>query len=261
MFKKCGKLILIIAVTTGWLFSGWPHIDNLFPNINHVDAAIGDIGHWRDSIGGQIPGTSFAAFETDQQIRNDGIYTRPNNSTIELDEAGTYLVTATIRGVDNSNGRYNAQARVALTSGTGTVFTSYFTGYSRDNSEDTAWFRAVAVIVNASADAQIQLQRRRDTDAPTSGSIAGESDVQVVRINPTNYGIYAIGGTSNVYGGTTPNTVDFTAVTSESSTAAIQGNTTTETVTVKGDNKRYLVAWSVSVDTGGARTQRIGHLE
>jgi hypothetical protein len=47
----------------------------------------------------------------------------------------------------------------------------------------------------------------------------------------------------------------------QSNTAAIEGNTTTETITLKGDNKKYLVAWSVSGNTGGARTQRIGHLE
>ncbi|MCA9397515.1 hypothetical protein KC573_01690, partial [candidate division WWE3 bacterium] len=223
--------------------------------------AIGDIGHWRDSIGGQIPGTTFAAFEFDQQIRNDGIYSRPNNSTIQLDEAGSYLIISTIRGVDNSNGRYNAQARVALTSGSGSLFTSYYTGYSRDASEDTSWFRAVGVVLNATANTQVQVQRRRDTDAPTSGSVAGESDVQVVRINPDNYGLYAMGATSGSVGGTTPNTMDVTAVTVESSTSAIEGNTSTDTITVKGDNKRYLTAWSVSGDTGGSRTQRIGHLE
>lgn len=241
-------------VITGWLFSG-------FPAPEFANAAIGDIGHFRDSVGGQIPGTGFAGFNFNQQIRNDGIYTKPNNSTIQFTEAGSYLVISTIRGVDNSNGRYNAQARIALTAGTGNVFSSYYTGYSRDNSENTAWFRAVGVIINASANAQVQVQRRRDTDAPTSGSIANQSDVQVIRINPTNYGIYAIGGTGNAYGGTVPNTVDITANSFQSSTASIEGNTTTETVTIKGNNKKYLVAWSISGDTGGGRTQRIGHLE
>ena len=252
MFKKSEKIIIFTYVIIGWLFSSSP--------LYLADAAVGDIGHWRDSVGGQIPGTSFAAFETDQEIRNDGIYTRPDDSTIELDEAGDYLIISTIRGVDSSNGRYNAQARIALTSGSGSLFTSYYTGYSRDTSEDTAWFRAVGVVIGASANAQIQVQRRRDTDAPTSGSIAGESDVQVVRINPTNYGIYAIGGTGAAYLGTTLNTVNITAVTAESDTNAIQGDTGTETITVKGDNKRYLIAWSVSGNTGGSRTQRIGQL-
>lgn len=224
-------------------------------------AAVGDIGWWRDCVGGQIPGTIFSAgFDFDAELRNDGIYSKPDNATIQLDEAGTYLIIASIRGVDTSNGRYNPQARVALTSGSGTLFTSYYTGYSRDNSENVNWTRAVGVVLGASSGAQVQVQRRRDTDAPTSGSVACESDVQVVRIAPTNYGLYAFGNTSNTYGGTSPNTVDITALSSESDTAAISGNTTTDTVTVKGDNKRYLVLWSVSGATGGSRTQRIGEL-
>ena len=41
--------------------------------------------------------------------------------------------------------------------------------------------------MNASANAQVQVQRRRDTDAPTAGSIANQSDVQVIRLSQTNY--------------------------------------------------------------------------
>lgn len=223
--------------------------------------ALGDIGHWRDSAGGQVSGTSFAGFNFAQQVRNDGIYTRPDNATIELDQAGDYLIVATIRGNSTSNARNTEQSRIAQTSGSGTLFTSYYTGYSRDNSEDDYWTKAVGVIIGATADSQIQVQTRRDNDAPTGGSIANASDVQVIRIQQTDYGIYAIGNSGNAYGGTSPNTVDLTSVTAESNTLAIQGSTSTDSVTVKGDNKRYLVAWSVSGATGGNRTQRIGHLE
>lgn len=223
--------------------------------------ALGDIGHWRDSAGSQIPGTSFAGFNFAQQVRNDGIYSRPDNATIELDQAGDYLIVATIRNNDTSNDRTNIQSRIAQTSGSGSLFTSYYTGYSRDTSEDDNWTKAVGVIIGATADSQIQVQTRRDADAPTGGSVAYESDVQVIRIYQTNYGIYAIGGSGNAYGGTSPNTVDLTSVTAESNTLFIQGSTTADSVTVKGDNKRYLVAWSVSGNTAGNRTQRIGHLE
>ena len=226
-----------------------------------VHAAVGDIGHWQDSAGGQLPTTSFAAFQFASQQRNDGSYTKPDSSTIELDEAGHFLIISTIKGVDTSNARDNHQSKIVLTSGTGTLFTSHYTGYSRDNSENYYWTRAVGVLINGSTNAQVQVQYRGDTDLPTGGSTANESDVQVVRINPDNWGIYAFGATTGAMGGTTPNTADITAVTLESSTAAIEGNTTTETVTVKGDNKRYLVAWSISGTTGGSRTQRIGHLE
>ena len=262
--KSKGKIFLVFLLVLTLLFSGWPQIwqnPKIPPKIPKAQAAVGDIGHWRDSVGGQIAGTTFGAFNFDSQIRNDGIYTHPSNSTIELSEAGSYLIIASLRSNDNSNGRTNIQSRVALTSGTGNLFTSNYTGYSRDSSEHENWTRAVGILINGSANAQVQIQVRRDTDAPTGGSVANASDVQVVRINPSNWGMYAIGGSGNAYGGTTPNTVDVSSATLESNTSAIEGNTTTDTVTVKGDNKRYLVAWSVSGNTGGSRTQRIGHLK
>jgi len=254
------KIFIFILILIQVLFAGnfWMLINIFIPN---ATAAIWDIWHWRDSVWGQIPGTTFAGFDFNQQIRNDGIYTKPNNSTIQLNEAWDYLVISTIRGVDNSNGRYNAQARLALTSGSWDVFSSYYTGYSRDNSENTAWFRTVWVVLNASANSQVQIQRRRDTDAPTSWSIANESDVQVIRISQSNYWLYGIWGTGNAYGWTTPNTIDVANVLAQSNIASIEWNTGSDTITLKGDNKKYLVAWSVSFVNGWARTQRIGHLE
>lgn len=258
MFKIIRKSSLIIAIVFSMVFSGFPHVNKVF-------AAIGDIGHWRDSDvpgdGGQIPGLSFAPFLFDTELQNDGIYSRPNNGTIQIDEAGDYLIIATTRDNDTSNGRYNSQLRVALTAGAGNVFSSYYSGYSRDTSEDESWTRAVGVIIGAGVGTQFQVQKRRDTDAPTGGSVTDASDVQIVQINPTNYGIYGIGGTNNIYGGTTPNTVEIDQIITESDTASIEGNIATDTVTIKGDNKKYLVAWSVSFGGGGARTQRIGHLD
>ncbi|MDC0505968.1 hypothetical protein OAN96_00050 [Candidatus Gracilibacteria bacterium] len=229
--------------------------------VGQVHAEIGDIGHWRDSTGGQIPGTGFAGFDFDSEIRNDGIYSKPTDDTIQLSEAGDYLIIATTQDEDNSNGRYNSQLRVSQIAGTGELFTSHYSAYSRDNSENESWTRAVSVVIGASANAQIQVQKRRDTDAPTGGSIANASDVQVIRLDQTNYGIYGIGGTGNNYGGTTPNTVSIDSVVDESNIAAIQANLGADTVTLRGDNKKYLIAWSTSFTGGGNRTQRIGHLE
>lgn len=226
-----------------------------------VYAGIWDIGHWRDNTGGQIPGTAFSGFNYNQEIRNDGIYTKPSGSVIELDEAGDYLIIATTRDNDTSNGRYNPQLRLNQTAGTWDFFTSYYTWYSRDNSEDDSWTRAIGVVVWASADSRIEVQKRRDTDAPTWGSIVNESDVQVIRLSQTNYGIYQIAWTGNAYGGITANTVDVTSVVSESDVAAIEGNIGTDTITLKGDNKKYLIAWSVSFAGTGNRTQRIWHLD
>lgn len=231
-------------------------------NASFVQAAIGDVGHFRDATGSQIPGTAFTPFNFSAEIRNDGIFSRPNNATIQFDEAGDYLVISTTQDADDSNGRYNPQTRMELIAGQGDVFTSHYSGYSRDNSENQSWTKTVGVVIGASVGAQIQIQKRRATDAPTGGSIINQSDLQVVQINPTNHGIYSIGGTGNVYGGTTPNLVDLTSIDSESDIASIEGSTATDTVTLKGNNKRYLVGWSVSGEgTNNQRTQRIGHLE
>lgn len=254
MFKKIRKFSFIITIVFSMVFSGFPHINQVF-------AAIGDIGHWRDSIGGQIPGTGFAAFNFNNELQNDGIYSRPNNGTIQIDESGDYLIIATTRDNDTSNGRYNSQLRVELTAGTGDIFSSYYSGYSRDTSEDESWTRALGVIIGANPGTQFQIQKRRDTDAPTGGSVTDASDIQIVRINPTNYGIYGIGGVNNGYGGITPNTVEIDQIITESDTGSIEGNIATDTVTIKGNNKKYLVAWSVSFTGTGSRTQRIGHLE
>lgn len=100
-------------------------------------------------------------------MRNDGIYSKPSNDTIELDEAGDYLIIATTQDDNNSNGRYNSQLKVVRTAGSGELFTSHYTGYSRNNSEDKSWTRAVSVLIGGSANARVQIQKRRDTDAPT----------------------------------------------------------------------------------------------
>ena len=228
---------------------------------NHIaNAEIGDIGHWKDSVWGQIPGTTFAGFNFNQEIRNDGIYTKPSNDTIQLNEAWDYLIIATTHDEDTSNGRYNSQLKVEQTAGTWELFTSHYSAYSRDNSENESWTRAISVIIGASANSQVQVQKRRDTDAPLWWSVVNNSDVQVIRLDQTNYGIYGIWGTGNSYGWVTPNVVDIDSIVSESDITAIRGNTTTDEITLMGDNKKYLIAWSTSFTVWGVRTQRSGHL-
>jgi len=212
-------------------------------------------------VWGQIPGTWFGGFNFNQEIRNDGIYTKPSNDVFELSEAGDYLIIATTSDEDTSNGRYNSQIKAEQISGTWDFFTSHYTGYSRDNSENVSWTRAVSVVIWASAGSQIQIQKRRDTDAPTGWSIINASDIQIIRIDQTNYGIYWIAGTGNSYGWTIPNTVSVDSIISQSNTSAIEANLATNSITLKWDNKKYLLAWSASFNGTGGRTQRIGHLE
>ena len=92
---------------------------------------------------------------------------KPNASTVQVGEAGDYLVIATTHDDSDTNDRYTSQLRIQQIAGTGNSFSSYFTGYSRNNAEDESWTRAISVIVGASANSQFQVQKRRDTDAPT----------------------------------------------------------------------------------------------
>jgi len=230
-------------------------------NLWVVYGAIWDIGHWRDGAWSQIPGTTFWGFNFNTEIRNDGIYTKPNDSTIQVSEAGDYLIIGTTHDEDASNGRYNSQLRVSQIAGTGDIFSSHYTGYSRDNSENESWTRALWVVIWASANSQFQVQKRRDTDAPTWWSVINSSDLQVIKLDQTNYGIYGIWWTWNSYWWTTPNTVDIDSIVSQSNISAIEGDTVWNTITLKWNDKKYLIAWSVSFNTWGARTQRVGHLE
>lgn len=223
--------------------------------------AIGDIGHWRDSAGLQIPGTTYAGFNFASQQRNDNTtYSKPNDSTIEIEEAGDYLIWGHLVGTDASNGRHNPQARLNLTTGSGNLFSSSCTGYSRNNNNNDWSVHFFGIYRNGAVNDQIQIQVRRDTDAPTTGSTANASDVQIVRLGDGyNYGFYQ--STSSVaLGGTTPNDVSFQTTVFESDTAAIEIQVNDTDIRIKGDNKRYLIAYSVSGDGAGSRTQRISRL-
>mgnify|MGYP005620631597 CR=1 FL=1 len=227
-----------------------------------IFAAVWDIGHWRDDAWGQVPGTSFWGFNFANEIRNDGIYTKPSASTVQVSEAGDYLIIATTQDQDSSNNRYNPQLRINQTAGSGDLFSSYYNWYSRSNQEDTAWTRAIWIVIWASANSRFEVQKRRGDDSITWWSVANASDLQVVRLDQTNYGLYALWGTWNAYGGTSPNAVDITSIINESDTNVIEVNTTTNTINLKWNNKKYLIAWSVSFEgAGNTRTQRIWHLE
>ena len=88
-----------------------------------AEAADGDIGIWGDSAGLQIPGTSFAAFNFATEERNDGAYTFTGGNNLNFDEPGNYLLIATVKLDDSSNGRANYEGRFTYT-GTGNFVVS-----------------------------------------------------------------------------------------------------------------------------------------
>ena len=223
--------------------------------------AIGDIGHWRDSAGSQIPGTSFAGFNfAGQQRLDNGSYTKPNNSTIQFTNAGDYLLTWHLKGSDTSNGRHAPQSRAAVTTGSGAFFTTYYSGFNRNTANSTFGTDGFAFYRAAASD-QVQIQWKRDTDAPTGGTDINESDLQVVRLGDSyNYGIYNSTDNNQAYGGTTATDINFQTTILESNTAQIEKVSNTD-IRLKGDAaKRYLICYGVSGDTAGSRTQRVSRV-
>ena len=224
--------------------------------------SVGSIGHWRDTAGGQIPGTAFAGFNmAGQQRLDDSAYSKPNDSTIEFEEAGDFLIWGHAVGTDGSNGRHTPQFRLAQIVGTFDLFTSYCSGYNRNNANNDWGVVFFAVCRGVAANDQVQLQWRRDTDAPTVGSTANASDIQVVRLGDSwNYGIYESASADNAYGGTTPNDVAFATTVVETDTAVIEKQVGDTDIRIKSNNKRFLILYSVAGDNGGSRTQRVGRL-
>jgi hypothetical protein len=165
--------------------------------------------------------------------------------------ADGYLIIAAIEYHDTSNGRFNPQLKMTLDSGTGNFVGSPSGGYNRDNSEDRSYVRAFAFIDNPSASAQIGVQWKADADDSTGGT--ERSTIQVIPLYYSNIGIYA-STDHTLMGGTTPNQVPGFTATHESDTAAIE--IASNVVTVKGDNKRYLILGSQFFEGRGGRTQR-----
>ena len=221
------------------------------------------LGKWSGGTTSLLPTTSWAApnalFPT--QDRNDGsAYSFASaTSTLTLPASGLadgYLLVAAFEFEDTSNGRHNPQGKIIQASGTGNFVGGPTGGYNRDNSEDRAYVRCFAFVDNPSASATFQFQWKRDTDAPTGGTV--RSEFQVIPLYYSNHGIYS-STTAALYGGTTPNQVTGWSAVNESDTAAIE--LVSNVVTVKGDNKNYLVFGSQFYEGRGGRTQRWFGLE
>ncbi len=211
------------------------------------------------------PSTTFSSpanvFDTVE--RNDGYTWDAANSRVTLPAtipAGVdgYAIVAMVEYEDTSNGRHNPQARITQNSGTGDFLSAATSGYNRDNSEDRSYVETVAFVNGPSGSASFDWEWRRDTDAPTGGTV--RATLEVIPLAYTNHGLYTSTQAASPGGTTTTPIGSFTAV-SESDTAAIEltgGNL----VTVKGDNKRYLLIGSYYWQgIGSSRTQRWGGFE
>ena len=211
-----------------------------------------------------VPTTSWAApnalFPT--PVRNDSsAYTwTSSTSTVTLPSSGLadgYLLVARLQYDDASNGRVSIAGRFQQTDGTGNFVNGQSGGYSRNNNNDKSYITPWAFIDNPSASATIQFQWQRESDAPTAGT-GGKYSLDVIPLYYSNHGIYS-GTDATTLGGTTRNVVTLSTTVNESDTAAIQR--VSNVVTVKGDNKRYLILssqWYNNFgESGTTRTQRI----
>ena len=209
------------------------------------------------TIGTLVPTTSWAApnglFPTTD--RNDGsAYTwTSSTSTVTLPSSGLadgYLVVAAFEYEDSSNGRFNPVGRIQQTGGTGNFVTGYATGYSRDASEDRAYVRTWGFVDNPSASATLQFQWTRDTDAPGASDGTVRSEFQVIPFYYSDIGLYS-STYSTATGGTTPS-----QITGFTGTDGTNITITSDTVSVTGDNKRYLLLGGAFHDINTGRTQR-----
>lgn len=217
-------------------------------------------GHWRDNAGNQTPTTSWAGFNMASQIRNDSgsNLTKPNDSTVQVGEAlpsgKAKIFIANIKWDTSHNNRGNIQARFVLSSGTGNLFTTYATGFVRNTSNNETWVRVIGVLTGNSLNAQVQLQWRRSSQGITTATLANVSDLQVADLYYSEIGMYTDSVGNQALGGTTRTTVNLDTNVQQTNTAAIER--VGDQVTMKGDNKKYLILGSVAGDTGGSRTQR-----
>ena len=204
-----------------------------------------------------LPGTTWAApnglFGTTAD-RNDGsIYGwADSNATITLPSSGLadgYLFLWGFEHEDTSNGRHNPVGRMVQASGTGNFVSANTGGYARDTSEDRAYVAGWSFVDNPSASATFQFQWKRDTDAPTGGTV--RSFIQAIPFYYSDIGLYTSTSTTAT-GGTTP-----TQITGFTGTDGTNITITSNQISVTGDNKRYLCLGAAYHEgMGGTRTQR-----
>ena len=226
-------------------------------------AAVGDIGIWVDQDGGLTATETFAKipFEgTGNEVRNDGGYTY-NTSTddVTIADAGNYLILYFMRQ-DNTNVRIQIQTRVTLN---GTALAgSYGYGYSRNNNNDELYARGAALALNVSADDEIAVEWRRDTDNGQVGTVAGVSELMIVRLPDDADAAYGHYGTPDAsgLGGTTYADTSGWDVIRETDTSVIELQAGGSDIRLKPTDTNFLIIYGLAIDshTGNNRTQRIG---
>lgn len=190
------------------------------------------------------------------EARNDGsAYSfAAATSTLTLpgsDLADGYLLVAGYEYFDNG-ARFNPQGHIIQASGTGDFVGAPSGGYLRDASEDRAFVTCWAFVNNPSVSSTYQFQWKADADDADAGDTTENSFFLVIPLFYADVGIYA-STNSDLLGGTTRNTLPLTSTVLEGTNITRSSNT----ITVTGDNKRYLILSAQFFEGRGGRTQRI----
>ena len=218
------------------------------------------LGEWRGVTTTLIPTTGWTApnglLSSTATRNDDSLYSFNNTtSTLTLPSSGLadgYLITAAFEFDDTSNGRHNPSGRIQQSSGSGNFVASAGTGYNRDNNQSISYVRTWAFIDSPSAGAEFQIQWKRDTDAPSGGTI--QAQLQVTPLYYNNHGVYE-SSQASCPGDTTPQDVSGWSSVSQSDTSAIE--ISGDTVSLKSNNKLYLcLGGQYWENVGNARTQR-----
>ena len=214
------------------------------------------LGKWSGGTVATLPTGTWAVPTLDifgTQDRNDSSAYSLSSHVLTLPSSGLadgYLIVGAFEVEDTSNGRHNPQARFVY-SGSGTAVSAFTSGYSRDTSEDRAYCRTWAFVDNPSASDTFTFQWRRDTDAATGGTV--RSELQVIPLYYSDAGIYSSTSTT-IHGSTTP-----TQMTGFTGTDGTNITISSNTITVTGDNKKYLcLGGYYSESLVNSRTQRWG---
>jgi len=208
---------------------------------------------YEENTGELIPSTSWVKVDFGNEIQNiNGEFSNSNGDYSVPD--GDFLVIATMKYVDGSNGRVCPEGRVNYT-GDGLNVPIYGSGFSRNTGNNTSWIRSTSYVYNATAGDTISFEHRSDSDVMAGGSIAEYCHIQIINMSP-QAGLFANDlNDTGTYEGQTWNTIQWdTQMDSFGSGITKSGNTFTLSA-----NKDYLISYGIALaNTGGStRTQRI----
>lgn len=213
--------------------------------------------------GSLVPTESWSApsnaFDT-ESVSLTGVSFNNSTATATLTPTGItpdgWFLRVAMETEDTSGTRYQPQVRMQHTGGTGNFVTGVSAGFSRDTSEDRAFISCWAWLDNPGGTPTVQIEWKRANDSPSATDGLVDCYFEAVPFWYSAIGMYTSTTNTDMDGTTTSAISGFSAV-RESDTAQIQINGT-DSVDLKGDNKRYLALGCMADEgRGGTRTSRI----